>query len=179
MTESPVLIVFGSTEGHTAKLARFAADRLRGRGLPVTLCSTAEADRGFEPRDFDTTFIAASLHWTRYQNAVTDFAQMHAGDLNRSRSAFISASLSAAQVSQPGGVTLEDCDRRFQDETGWTPKAIHHAAGGIRHSAYDYFKALTAHMLAEARGERSEGADYYELTDYPALAAFVEQFAAA
>jgi menaquinone-dependent protoporphyrinogen oxidase len=172
-----VLIVFGTTEGHTRKLAEFAAAKLTVAGYKVTLRHAPDAERTVDVGEFPLVFITASLHWGRYQNSITDFVLQNHEALNARSSAFISASLSAAGVAQPEKFTLDDCVSTFEHETLWTPRALHHAAGGIRHTAYDYFKRLTAKLIAEQRGDPLGLSDDYDLTDYGALSSFVLAFA--
>ena len=67
--------------------------------------------------------------------------------------------------------------RRFEHETLWSPKAVHHAAGAIRYSQYDFFKRLALKHIARQRGKETVTSRDYDLTDYAALKLFVLEFA--
>lgn len=174
--ESPVLVVFGSTEGHTERLAGVAADRLRADGHTVSLVHAAQAERSLDPAGLAGVLVAASIHWGRYQASVTAFARANHPALNALPSAFLSTSLSAAGVEQPDRVGLDDFVRTFETETLWTPRLVHHAGGAIRRSSYDYFKRLAVTLIARSRGDDLGEAGEYDLTDYAALDDFLDTF---
>lgn len=176
--EAPVLVVFGSTEGHTERLAGVAADRLRRHGHAVTLVHAAQAERTLDPAGLAGVLVAASIHWGRYQASVTAFARANHAVLNALPSAFLSTSLSAAGVEQPDHMGLDDFIRTFETETLWTPRLLHHAGGAIRPSSYDYFKRLAVTLIARSRGEAAGEAGDYDLTDYAALDGFLDSFRA-
>lgn len=171
-----VLMVYGTTEGHTRELCNFAARLLRERGVPTTV---EEAGRDLshpDPAAYDVVFLAASLHVGRYQPRLVEYARTHHAVLNAGRSGFISVSLSAAGANPDDWEGLEQCLARFAHETLWTPDAVHHAAGAIRYSQYDFFKRLALKHIAAERGQRTVTSRDYDLTDYDALFAFVLDF---
>jgi menaquinone-dependent protoporphyrinogen oxidase len=172
-----ILIVYGTTEGHTRELVNFAAARLREAGHVVT---TEEADhdaRFPDPAGFGAVILAGSLHMSRYQRDLVAYAQAHHEHLNASPSAFISVSLSAAGVNPDDWEGLRECLARFEHETGWRPRATLQAAGAIRYSQYDFFKRLAIKHIAAQRGQKTTTSRDYDLTDYEALKAFVLGFA--
>jgi menaquinone-dependent protoporphyrinogen oxidase len=60
----------------------------------------------------------------------------------------------------------------------WRPKTVHHAAGAIRYSQYDFFKRLAIKFIAGQRGQATVMSQDYDLTDYAALKTFVLEFIA-
>ena len=71
-----VLIVFGTTEGHTRGLAEFMAARLAAGGHEVAVRDAAREDGGPpDPARFDAAIVAASLHAGHYQGEVARFAR--------------------------------------------------------------------------------------------------------
>lgn len=169
-----ILTVYGTTEGHTRHLCEFAADALREAGHDVTLIQAADAPG---PEAFDAAILAGSVHVGRYQPALIEYAARSHDALNAMRSSFISVSLSAAGENPDDWEGLEQCVERFEQETGWTPRAIHHAAGAIRYSHYDFFKRLALKYISARRGKQTVTSRDYDLTDYDALKAFVGDFA--
>ena len=168
-----VLIIFGTTEGHTRELCQFAAKCLREQGHEATVEEAPADGSGVLVDAYDAVILAASLHVGRFQGNLLRFAQAFRATLNAKPSAFISVSLSAAGENPDDWEGLEQCVARFQNETGWTPKAIHHAAGAIRYSQYDFFKRLALKHIAEKRGKKTVTSRDYDLTDYDALRDFV------
>ena len=171
-----ILIVYGSTEGHTHDLSTFIANVLREDGQEVIVRDSADKAALPDPRTYDLTFVAASLHVGRYQPAVIEFVRAHHEILNETPSAFISVSLSAAGENPDDWEGLQQCVGRFVHETMWTPKAIHHAAGAIRYSQYDFFKRLAIKHIARQRGQTTVTSQDYDLTDYSALKNFALTF---
>lgn len=169
------LIVYGTTEGHTRDLCEFIGRALTKAGHSADIRDSATAD-ALNTADYVAVLIAASLHVGRYQPAIVAFARDHHESLNSMPSAFISVSLSAAGVNPHDWEGLEQCVARFLHEALWRPKAIHHAAGAIRYSQYDFFKRIAIKFIASQRGQKTVTSKDYDLTDYPALEAFVLGF---
>jgi menaquinone-dependent protoporphyrinogen oxidase len=171
-----LLIVYGTTEGHTRELSAFVSRVLTQSGHEADIRDTGSTDETLNPSDYDGVLIAASLHVGHFQPGVVEFARRHHEQLNMMPSAFISVSLSAAGVNPEDWEGLEQCLSRFLHETMWRPKAVHHAAGAIRYSQYDFFKRLAIKFIASQRGQKTVMSQDYDLTDYPALETFVLGF---
>lgn len=171
------LIVFGTTEGHTRELCQFAARELRQHGCQATVEQAGPDATHPDPTLYDVVLLAASLHVGRYQAQLVQYARVQHATLNTKHAAFLSVSLSAAGVNPDDWEGLEQCLARFTHETQWTPKAVHHAAGAIRYSQYDFFKRLAMKHIARERGQKTVTTRDYDLTDYAALREFVLAFA--
>jgi len=171
-----ILIIFGTTEGHTRDLCQFAAECLREVGHETTVEEAPQEGSGVLVDGYDAVILAASLHVGRFQGNLLRFAQAYRATLNAKPSAFISVSLSAAGENPDDWEGLEQCVAGFLNETGWTPKAVHHAAGAIRYSQYDFFKRLALKHIAAKRGKHTVTSRDYDLTDYDALREFVLRF---
>jgi menaquinone-dependent protoporphyrinogen oxidase len=170
------LIVYGTTEGHTRDLCHFAAQSLRDHGHQAAVEEAGPDDTHPDPSAYDAVLLAASLHQGHYQAALVHFARTHHERLNGMPSAFISVSLSAAGINPDDWAGLETCIARLEDETLWMPKAVHHAAGAIRYSQYDFFKRLALNFIARRRGHSTVMSRDYDLTDYDELTKFVLEF---
>lgn len=173
-----VLIAYATTDGHTATIAEFAQVTLRDAGHEVVLhdCAYPPAP---DPADFEACLLAGSLHMGRYQPELVDFARRNAEALNARASAFIAVSLSAAGKDPSDWEGLERCLAAFEAETGWRPRAVHHAAGAFRFTRYGFFKRLALRRIARQRGLRLDPARDHDLTDYAALTTFMREFLAA
>lgn len=57
-----VLILYGTHEGQTRKIAGFVAERLKARGLAVTMRDAADLNEQAQLPPFDAVLVAASLH---------------------------------------------------------------------------------------------------------------------
>ena len=171
-----VLIVYGSTEGHTRALCHFAARALVEAGFPTAVQPAGAEASQPDPTPYDATILAASVHVGRYQPPLVAYARAQHQVLNAKPAAFISVSLSAAGITPPDWETCDECIAKFEHETLWTPTAVHKAAGAIRYSQYDFFKRLALKFIAAERGEPIVTSRDYDLTDYEGLRQFVTRF---
>lgn len=170
-----VLIAFGSTEGQTRKIAHHIEATLAAANHTVTLTDCSETSKTPSLSAFDAVIVAASVHNKRHQDSVNSFAFVERTHLEAMPSAFISVSLSI--IAKDGEEEAQQYIDDFAVETGWTPKAIHLAAGAVRYLEYDFFKEFTVKQLV-LDGEEipDKAAGNPEYTDWNALDRFVKSF---
>jgi menaquinone-dependent protoporphyrinogen oxidase len=72
-----ILLVYGTQEGQTQKIAGFVADRLTRQGHKVMTGDASAKSALPDPRRFDAILVAASVHVGRYQCAVIDYVREH------------------------------------------------------------------------------------------------------
>ena len=172
-----VLIVFGTTEGHTREICQFAARVLREAGRTATVEEVRDEGEGVQVAAYDAVLVAGSLHLGRYQPGLVRFVRRHLADLAGRPNAFVSVSLAAAGENPDDWAGLNECVATFEHETGWTPEQVHHAAGAIKYSQYDFFKRLVLKHIAAKRGQKTVTSHDCDLTDYEDLRRFVLAFA--
>ena len=90
-----VLIVYGTNEGQTRKIADWTATYIREREHYIELRDSAASMSDLDLETFHAFIIAASVHQQFHQETVTNFVIAHHQLLNTKPSAFISVSLSA------------------------------------------------------------------------------------
>ena len=171
-----LLLVYGTTEGQTRKIARFVADHLAQLGHQTELLNAIDATPAIDPRDFDAVIIAASVHEGRYQLAVIHFTREHLAAIATRPNAFLSVSLAAAGDDKEDVDGLTKCVTNFTHETGWTPNATKHVAGAFRYTSYDFLKRWAMKYIAYRKGGPTDTSRDYELTDWDDLARFVNSF---
>jgi menaquinone-dependent protoporphyrinogen oxidase len=171
-----ILIVHGSTQGQTRKIAEFAAERWRDQGHDVAVFDAALIASTLDPLGYDVTLVAASLHAGTYQPAVVRFVRDHAPPLASVPSAFISVSLSAAGNDAGDLAGLKHAEEAFFARTGWHPAHVHHAAGALAYTQYNVVVRWFMKRFARARGASVDASRDYEFTDYTALAEFLDAF---
>jgi menaquinone-dependent protoporphyrinogen oxidase len=168
------LILYGTTEGQTRKIAAFLRDRLAQAGHTVTMVDAVEAPPDLDPHRFDRVILAGSVHIGRYQAAIEDWARRHAAALLAVKAAFVSVSLAAAGTDDDDVKGLAQCVEEFTRRTGWTPSTVYHAAGAFRYTQYDFFKRWALKYIAWRKGAPTDTSQDYELTDWPALERFAD-----
>ena len=125
-----VLIIYGTTEGQTRKIAAWTAARLREQGHQVELLDSAALGAKSKFEDFQAFIVAASIHQEYHQETITNFVFAQHELLNARPSAFISVSLSAA-VEEEKSEAKKYVDR-FVSITGWQPRATLLLGGALR-----------------------------------------------
>ena len=171
-----LLIVYGTTEGQTRKIAQFMRDRFAAAAHVVTLVEAIDATPKLDPRAFDAVLVSGSLHAGRYQAAIEDFVRTHASALAAVRSAFVSVSLAAAGDDEEDKHGLAKCVADFVHRTGWSPATVHHVAGAFRYTQYDFFKRWALKYIAWRKGAPMDTSQDFELTDWDDLGRFVDDF---
>lgn len=172
-----VLLVYGTTEGQTRKIAEFVADHLLQLGLRALTANTSEAPAP-DPRDFDAVLVAASVHAGRYQPSVIGFVREHLAAITSRANAFLSVSLAAADDDPEDVAGLAKCVADFVRETGWTPQRVHHVAGAFRYTSYDFLKRWAMKYIAFRKGAPTDTSRDWELTDWEELRRFADTFVA-
>src|SRR5437867_6452536 len=85
-----ILIVYGTTDGHTRKIVHVLAENLRALRCSVDVVDAAGTLRRLSPEGYDAVVVAASVHIGSFQAAVTRWVRTHADALNRLPTAFLS-----------------------------------------------------------------------------------------
>lgn len=171
------LLVYGTTEGQTGKVAAFVADQLSHRRHQVRVLNAIdETAQAVDPREFGAVVIAASIHAGHYQSAVIHFVSRHLAVIDARPNALLSVSLAAASEDEDDVQGLERCLAAFTQQTGWTPRCIHHVAGAFRYSSYDFLKRWAMKYIAHRKGAPTDTSRDHELTDWADLARFVANF---
>ncbi len=171
-----ILLVYGTTEGQTRKIAAFVADHLSNMGHLTRVVNAIEATAELDPHEFDAVIIAASVHAGRYQSAIVDFVSRNRAAIDQRANAFLSVSLAAASDDEDDAEGIRQCVDAFAQQTGWRPGMIHHVAGAFRYSEYDFFKRWAMKYIAYRKGAPTDTTRDHELTDWADLARFVDSF---
>ena len=172
-----VFILFSTSEGHAKKLAQFCSVRLTKLGHEVCVCDAAQSSQP-DLFGFDLALLIASVHIGRYKRAFVTFARKHHDALNAVPTAFVSVSFSAAGDNPSDLAGLRNCIERLKRDAAWHPGAVHHAAGAMLFSAYGFFTKFVIKSIAHKHGKTVNTSEDYDLTDYAALEAFIDAFAA-
>ena len=169
-----VLIVYGTTEGQTRKIAAWTATHIRERGHQVELRDSAALASDLKLGTCHAFIVAASVHHERHQDAITNFVFAHHELLNTKPSAFISVSLSA--VLEDERTEAQKYVDRFVSMTGWQPRMTLLLGGALRFTEYDYFQEQVVKFIVMKRSGAPSPERDHEFTDWNALADFVNRF---
>ena len=173
-----ILIAYGTSYGHTAKVARHVADLLTASGDSVTVADVATLPRGLTLRDFDGVIVGSPIMYGRHRGSVRDFVRAHRDALNAVPSAFFSVSGSAASKDPAERANAEKCVDAFLRETGWRPGLTELVGGAMAYTKYSpLLRWITARTAAKSGGPTDKSRDH-EFTDWARVRRFAEAFAA-
>lgn len=172
---SRLLIVYGTTEGQTRKIAEFIAAKARGAGHVVEIHDATAVPAGLNPEGFDHVIVAASLHHEQHQAPVDFFVRKNLLPLQNVHTAFLSVSLSAAGDESDHHDALA-CANRFLMELRWQPSRTVLVAGALRFTEYDFFKRWALKQIARQKGAPTDTSSDYEFTNWSELERFTSEF---
>ncbi|NDV16246.1 protoporphyrinogen oxidase [Muricauda sp. TY007] len=169
-----ILIVYGTSEGQTRKIARFMEEVLQGGEHKVVIADATQDPPS--PDRFAAVMIGASVHMQKYQSSVTDYVMRHLDSLNKKHTAFFSVSMAIASSIEEEHEDIKKMTSDFLARTGWTPDEVRHFAGALRYTQYDYFKKLIMRMIAKKEGGSTDTSRDHEYTDWDNVKSFVLNF---
>lgn len=173
-----ILVLFGTTDGHTAKVARALGEAFRAEGASVDIVDAAtEVDP--RPEDYAATVVAASVHAGGFQRRVGRWVAAHAQALNERPTAFLPVCLGVLEHNPRTDRELSAIIERFLTRTGWRPAVRKLVAGALLYTKYNWLKRwMMRRIVAKAGGETDTSRDF-EYTDWGDLTQFARAFRSA
>jgi menaquinone-dependent protoporphyrinogen oxidase len=172
-----IAVVFGTTDGQSAKIARRIAEDLRGEGHLVDLLDTRAGIPATALNGIDAAVIAGSARMGKFQLPLTYFVQVHLPTLLTMPTAFVPVSLAASYESPLALREVKKAIERFTRETGLNANIVEPTAGALRYSRYGFFKKLGVRLIAKMYGGDTNASRDYEYTDWDAVDSFARHFA--
>jgi len=172
-----ILVLYGTTDGQTAKIAAAIGDSIRLMGLRADV---VQAGPGVNPRpeDYAAVIVAASVIAGGYQKAVRRWVRAHAAALQEQPNAFVSVCLSVVNRTPKVDRDLRHIIEQFSAQTGWWPREVKAVAGALKYTKYGWFKRwVMRRIVAKAGGDTDTSRDY-EYTDWDDLKEFTQRFSA-
>jgi menaquinone-dependent protoporphyrinogen oxidase len=172
-----ILIVYGTSEGQTRKVAGAMATTLTGFGHDAHGIDVADGAAASRLAGVGAVIVAGSIHVGRYQRALARFVRDNCPLIADRPNLFVSVSLAAAGTDPKDREGIAACAEKLAAETGWRPEEVVHVAGAFRFTQYGFFKRLL--MRGNARRMRVAFDPWgdTELTDWAALREATEAFA--
>lgn len=173
-----ILVCYATGEGQTAKVAAHVADTLRATGHDPTVFDLDDAPRDLDVSSYDGVLLGASIHLGKHQDAMVQFARENHERLATMPSGFFEVCISAASDDPERQAEARRYVDEFREATGWTPDVVGVFGGAFRFTQYGFLKRrLMKRIAADATGDTDTSRDF-EYTDWDAVTAFAEEFAA-
>jgi menaquinone-dependent protoporphyrinogen oxidase len=169
-----ILVVFGTTEGHTRRVAECLGDVFHAHGIAADLVEAGTVD--VSPGLYKGVVVCASVHGGRYQRNVRRWVADHATDLSVTPNAFVSVCLAVLEKDPKVRNELDAIVARFVTATGWQPASVKHVAGALPYRKYGIVKRWVMKRIVAKAGGDTDTSRNYEYTDWADLRAFASEF---
>ena len=172
-----ILVLYGTTDGHTGKVAAAIANTLRAERADVELIHARPGGSDPMPEAFTAVIVAASVHTNGYQRAVWRWVRRHAAGLHGKPTAFVSVCLGVLERTPAADAELSNVMEGFFAATSWSPTIRKVVAGALPYTRYSWFKRLVVRrVVRNAYGPTDPSRDY-EYTDWNDVRDFARLFA--
>ena len=172
-----IAVCYATGEGHTATVAEHVQKRLIAAGHEVELALCRKAgDEALQAAD--GVILGASVHMGKHHKEAVRFARDHQALLSAKPSAFFSVSLTATSDKPEKRAELKGYLDAFQEKTGWRPALIEAFAGALLYTKYGFIKRKIMLKIARDEGGDADPSRDYVYTDWDAVDAFADAFAA-
>ena len=171
-----ILILYGTSEGHTAKVAKHLAEIARHKGYSVALREVKALSQDFNLEGYQAIVIGASVHAGKYQSEVKDFIKRNSTSIKHIPSAFFSVCLTAAQTGEQTKLQVSQYIKQLLDDTNWQPLKIGSFSGALLYTQYGFFKRYLMRMMAKKNGGDIDTSRDYVYTDWNGVEQFMDEF---
>jgi menaquinone-dependent protoporphyrinogen oxidase len=170
-----ILVLYGTTDGHTARVATALADAMRSLGADVDVVNAKLRVPPPGPDVYAAVVVAASVHVGGYQRAVRRWLRAHASGLRHKPTAFVSVCLGVLQHDPSVDRDIERIMQRFFARTNWQPDVTHIVAGALPYTRYNWIKRWVMRRIAARMHGDTDTTRDFEYTDWQDLKAFARQ----
>lgn len=173
--EPRILLVFHTSEGHTAKVTARVATRLRAAGADVEV---REAEVAPAPVGYDAVVLGDSIHLQRHSRALRNYAKNHAEAIAAMPSALFQVSMTSADHDEEHDRLAHRFVADLLQETNIDPDVVGLFAGALTYTRYGWIKRRIMQRIAETEGRPTDPHHDVEFTDWDEVDHFAEAVAA-
>ena len=170
------LVVYETSEGHTASIAKFIAAILRDSGNQVEVIDVKRIPFNFALDGFDSFIFGASIHVNHLPGELKSFIFLNQSLIRNRPSALFTVSLTEATHGVEARTKVEHYISDFLEELDWRPPLTASFAGAILYTQYGYFKRSLLKQVSRANGLGSDPNRDYEYTNWQDVHKFADNF---
>ena len=177
MSNSRYLIIYGTKEGQTAKIAEKIGEIIRQKGYNADVYDARKAPQNLSIEPYIGVIVGSSIHYLRWSRAAAHFVIGQQPPIKTAQSAFFSVSMMASAPDDPKvAEELKKVSKKFFDETNWHPTTVEHFAGGLAWSKYGLFTRYLMKGISYAQHKRVDTSKDEEFTNWDQVTKFAENF---
>lgn len=174
---SHVLLIFGTGEGQTKRIADEIANCLAADGHFVTQMYGDDWPVKRDATVYDAFIVGASIHADSHQRYMIEWITQHRDLLVEKPSAFFSVSLSAKdQEDSENYHKAAQYVLNMISETNWNPLMTASFAGALPFARMSFLKKLALGLVMRQSGETYDLNSNYEFTNWDRVRAFAHTF---
>jgi menaquinone-dependent protoporphyrinogen oxidase len=173
-----ILVLYGTSEGQTARIADRIVDVLEARGHDARGVDAEKAPADLAASDFDAVIVGSSIHVGAHKPAVEEFVRANRDALRTRPAGFFQVSLSSAVDDERRQAEAAGYVEEFVGATDWNPDRIGLFGGALRYSQYGFLKRLLIKQIARKSTGDTDTSRDYEYTDWNEVEDFTADFAA-
>ncbi len=167
-----VLVVYGTVEGHTQKVAKFVATHLEEQGHSITLHDSNKKMEGLWVPSYDAVILASSVHQQRHKGSLANFILSQRKSLAEMPSLFISVSLSIA--FEGGHNEAQSYVDHLFSHCNFEADTTLLVGGALQFDKYDYYmNQIVEHIVLAEHELVSEDREF---TNWEQLARDLDEF---
>jgi menaquinone-dependent protoporphyrinogen oxidase len=170
------LIIYGTKEGQTAKIADRIGEVVRERGYLADINNARHIRGKISFEEYKGVLIGSSVHAGFWSKAVKHFIRKYNSQLNNVPSAFFSVSLTDATGTAEQRSLLESNIEKLCNKSGWPPKAVGRFAGALAYTRYGCCTRWMMKQAAKSQGESTDTSRDIEYTDWDEVTKFANDF---
>jgi menaquinone-dependent protoporphyrinogen oxidase len=170
-----ILVVYGTKEGQSAKIANAISDELSLEGFVVDTYNAEEIPSDIRVNDYSGVVAGGSVHVSKYPAPLKKWIKANSAELSIKPSAFFSVCLGVlekenAQTQKAEKKIVED----FFAWSGWRPKTWTIFAGAVKYSKYGWFTKQIMKMIVKKAGGNTDTSRDYEYTNWNEVKTFAQ-----
>jgi len=170
-----LLLVFGTTEGHTATIAAHIAEMLRLEEHHVTVKSLAQ-EAVYSISDYDGLLVGSSIHAGQPHGKIKAFVQNNKEVLHTRPTAYFQVSLSTADPRPEKQDEAQGYADQFLQEMDWSPNRVALFGGALPFTRYGFFKRLLMTFMAKKPFGITDTSRDYDFTNWDQVEHFARAF---
>lgn len=181
---NPVLILYSSGGGHTARVAHRLADSIAALGVDSRVVDSVEADPGMPLNGYSGLIALSSVRAGKHGGKFTRFIGTNGSRLP-TPSIFLSISLTQVTVEDPAADPARKAKAasgvqrligEFIRQTGWKPSRALGVAGDLPYTKYGFFLRQFMKWMSKKSGGPTDTSRDYVFTDWAAIDALAREF---
>ena len=167
-----ILVLYGSIEGQTQKIAERISDIIHSKGYQVTIKSSEQLTSDISVEDFDAAIIGGSIHIGQYPTSIKKFVTVHCDWLNTIPTAFFTVCMGIHSQHVKSQEEAKRYSTKFLAQTGWQPKLTETFAGAVKYTQYNFVTRFIMKMITRREGGSTDTTRDHEYTDWDSVERF-------